>query len=123
MIYTVGRYNNWLLKINIEQTKVTAHWGSLDIELTYAEDLIDYMETHKQEANHYLVTAATPPMISMTAKTLIQQVYQTILGNKTVNPFLFQYLYEALVEYLFIYIKTNYTDITVTLEQIRKYIR
>lgn len=123
MIYTVGKYNNWLLKINIEQTKVTVHWGCLEIEIPYAKDLIDYMETHKQAVDYYLVTVAIPPMISMTAKTLTQQIYQTILGNKTVNLFLFQYLYEALVEYLFIYIKTNYTDITVTLEQIGKYIR
>jgi hypothetical protein len=123
MIYTVGRYNNWLLKINIEQTKVTAHWGSLEIEIPHADYLADYMETHKQEVNHYLVIEVVPPMISLTANSLIKQIFQTLLGNKTVNPFLFQYLYEVLVEHLFIYIKTNHTDITATLEQIRKYIR
>ena len=123
MIYTVGRYNNWVLKINIEQTKVTAHWGSLAIEIPYADYFVYYMKKHKHEVNYHFIIEAVPTMISLTANALIKQIYQIILGNKTVNPFLFQYLYEVLVEYLSIYIKTNYTDITVALEQIRKYIK
>ncbi len=123
MIYTVGRYNNWVLKIHIEQTKVTAHWGSLAIEIPYADYFIYYMKKHKQEVNHHFVIETVPTMITLTAYSLIKQIHQTILGNKTVNPFLFQYLYEVLVEHLFIYIKTIYPDINVALEQIRKYIK